>query len=1186
MIRAETFVKRLTQEKIISREFADGLLERLAQSSQTVPADLFAKRLVERGVITQAICDHILELLEHAEQAKKARKAKVEKKTPPTSSPFDEIEEEPGPSLTADDPFGPPSESESKNQIDESTVPAVFRSKRTKFKKTAANPWDSKLLLYGIAGIVIMFVLGITLFYAIYRRGAEEYLNAANAARDSGNYTEAIKEYEDYIKFFPNHTQINEATIRLSLSKMRLITDSKSDWSRALSIAKEEIAKIVLQPDYRPEAEPEFTAILPTIAENLANGAKSKKDAKLLAEAEEAMLLVQKHVPLSAQPVDRLHRIQVDIDFTKREIAKDERLVAVAKEVENLLQQPSQESNAVASAYEKTVALQTEYAGIEKDDRFLEILQNIARNENRGIRFESGEQYTAHSSPAADPGAEKVEAIKDYVILADRKAQTDSATRSERTLFVYANGTVFALRSTDGKILWKKTIGGSAWTVDNSPTVFPVSVAADNPAGSQEEAFLIDYRTWELLRMDAQTGNIRFHCRIGEPFRLMDIPSNRAISSIFLATYSGQCFQIDANSGKVLGVVRFPQTTNVAPLVDFENNRLIQIAHRTSLYLYPLQRNSGELLFDAAAKAESLYLGHLPGTIRTTPFFFGPYLLVARQSQPNDSELCIYELKKGGQSNENSENNNDAEKANGYSLSLVQTIPLQGKIDTPPLIDGKQLFLATDSGRVALFVLNDAPAASSASQPIQLIAETASTTTAATNTAPTTQRMWDSSRYLGLFDGHLWVSDNELTAFEVQQSRKRLVSIRKSDPMTPTIAPLRRIDDTVFRMFRYRGQNAVAVKALALADGKTLWETLLAVPCVQEPTYNAETKMLRCVTETGKLYEIPAEKTNSGLLVVDKPFANLGGERRGSPIRFLIPLANSMEAWIERDLLSKTIPIFDPLPNNPRQFRFIPMNEKMQADPIAFGTGLLVPLSNGKITLFDPQTGGMLADPFFVKLSPTDVSQWSTPLNVTGGTRPTFLILDQRQQTLYRVVAERNTGGTRKIKLSIVSQTSVSDLDRERDSNQIVQIGEIALIFSLKKGTAQEVQLDPTTLEMRLGKIHDFTAEIVWGPFHDDGFIFFATSEHRLHILSIKDGAISEQKKAVPDFSLIGRPFVSGNQSWFLSSGGALWTVNLDNVSDTNAPLRETGIPAVSGPIRFENRFCVPGKDGCLYFFE
>ena len=1108
MNRAEDLVRLLLRKKIISSELVEGLTQRIAQVPQGISADDFAKRLVEHKILTEALADSILKELDAASKPK----AKPAPTPPLDDNPFTAI--------------APGSEAKTSDEL--FVVPSVFASKQNKFKKGPANPWESKLLLYGGSGVFTLVLLGCLLYFAIYRRGADEYMQAADAARDSGNYTAAIQDYSEFIKLFPNHPDASPATIRLALSKMRIIVDSKNDWPNALTVAKEEIAKITMEPDYRAEAQPELTAMLPTIAENLAEKAKNEKSEKLILLAEEAILLVQKYVPQSSQPLDRLQKAQLNIDFTKRDIAKDARLTAVNGEISNTLK-----DGKITAAYELAANLLREYPVLGDDARYTQILKSISTAEVSVVKYVEKSIRGETDEPSASDDSVRA-------IFAARKAESSAATKTERTLFAYAAGSVFSLKSTDGAILWKKSIGESPTISGLLPTIISLPVSE-----TQEDALLIDYRTWELLRIDAKTGAVRFRFSVGEPFRLATFAENVPIQYVYLTTETGKLFRIDTNDGSSKGTLQFPQRMNVPPTVDMDGKRIFQVAYRTTLYVAPLSA-------DDEKSVESVFLGHLPGTVRVPPVLLGDYLIIIEQISPTDSRINVHKFATG--------ENQDADAS---PVKRIQTVSLKGLVETPPIVNQNRLFLATDIGGVYLYQSdNDTP-----ESPLKLVAE--STKTDGTETQATVDH--GQVRYLGLFDQNLWVSGNELSFYDIQPSRNRLLPIQVLDPLTRTVAIPRRIENTVFRTFRYRGFDAVVMKAISFPEGKTIWETQIADPAVTEPVLDSTEKELRLVSQTGKLYKIALPDASQGKpAVYDQPKADIAAEKRGQPIISLVPLTGGFEVWLEKSGSNKSILVHDSNPDNPRQFRFIPLSDEIRSRPIALGPGLLTPLANGQVRLFDPKSGYPLAEPFVGRLTPTGVADWSSPVRL--GTSQEFAILDRDSLTLHRIALIRESG-----KYAFKSLATVPGLLQRSDVVSL--IGETVLVFSTANGTVQEVPLSM----MLPGKTHELGSSITWGPFEVDELVL-AIAGKRLYILKHDStGSVSIRSTEIPTGSpIVGRPFLANDKVWIISSTGAI--CSCDPASGEITLEKETKIIPQTGPVILsDGRTIILGRDGCVY---
>ncbi len=1126
MDHAEELVALLLRNGNISKELAAGLRERITQVPQSIPANVFAERLIERGVIDRGIADAALqqiasekEKLLQSDPALKSPKKSSALPRPPVSLP----------EASSLEPLPPPVSSGIASKI--------------KVKKKSKNPWEGKLFLFGGSILILLLVLAVFLYAAIYRRSAGEFLNSINAAYDSGQYSEAVKGYDKFVESFPNHSAVTQARIRGSLSKMRLALESKSDWSKALAVAKEEIGKIVQNQDYRQEAQPELTAMLPSIAEGLGEEAKKNKDTALIASTEEALELVQKYVPLSTQPQDRLQKVQMNIDFAKREIAKDGRLISAMSEIQTLVPEGK-----IREAYDLVAEVLRDYPVLADDPRYIDLLRTISLGEKQAARWVA---EPLSPNTAADVSEER--SAQPVLLLANRIGGEEPAGRSTQTLFVYAEGAVFAVRSTDGTILWKKNIDGSSFSGNLAPTVLPLE-------GTQD-ALLIDHRNWELLRIDAGSGNIRFRVSIGEPFRL----TTAATHMPMLTTESGRLFVIDLNTGQTKGHIQFPQPCDVAPTSDMQNGQVLQIARHSTLYICK-EETPGK-----GPTVESVYLGHHSGTVRVSPFFFGTYFLVVAQSDPLNSTIQVYRFQNFG-SIQNSEPTEGAEKP-ASPLQLVQEIPVKGIVDTPPVVDRDRMFLASDLGGVYLFALDPS---SDPKAPIKLAGESSRKDMEGKLADADKPEEKGTIRFLGLFDQTLWVAGSELISFDIQQSRSRLVPRTVLDPLTKTLAPLRRVDNAIFRVFQYRGQNNVSIKGISIADGKTYWETQLADAVVAEPTFDPASQSFRAVTQSGKMYQTVVSSTQSSMQILDKPTAELGSEKRGQPVRLIVPLKNNFEAWIERTNASKSIPVYDPDPNNSRHFRFIPIDVDIQSDPIPLGPGLLTPLTNGLVQFFDPKSGFPLAvEPFAGTIVPGQKTEWSSPVQIDQLSENSlfdFLILDRGQSVLYRVGSIKDN---KKVNFRTVG--SLPNLIPRTET--VCCLGENIFVFSKTDGVIQEVSLS----NFSPGRTHDLGSRIVWGP-EPIGTpisqIVFATEDKKLHLLS-KESETVIRATDLPSAPILGKPLFDDSELILLSADGAIEKFNRTNGELIES--RESGIRPQTGAVFLGNNLLLTGRDGCLY---
>ena len=89
---------------------------------------------------------------------------------------------------------------------------------------------------------------------------------------------------------------------------MRLAIDGSSDWPRNLSTTNEVLEEIKSEEEFA-QARNELAALLPRLAEGLANAAREQLSESLVVQSREALDLVNKYVPGSLRPATQLHDI-------------------------------------------------------------------------------------------------------------------------------------------------------------------------------------------------------------------------------------------------------------------------------------------------------------------------------------------------------------------------------------------------------------------------------------------------------------------------------------------------------------------------------------------------------------------------------------------------------------------------------------------------------------------------------------------------------------------------------------------------------------------------------------------------------------------------------------------------------------------------------------------------------------
>jgi outer membrane protein assembly factor BamD (BamD/ComL family) len=84
------------------------------------------------------------------------------------------------------------------------------------------------------------------------RQAGDEALRLANEDYRNGSYSQAIYEYNQYLKRFSTHQGVSFARVNCGLAQLRQATPrGTSDWSAALQVAHNVLEEIASEPEFK-----------------------------------------------------------------------------------------------------------------------------------------------------------------------------------------------------------------------------------------------------------------------------------------------------------------------------------------------------------------------------------------------------------------------------------------------------------------------------------------------------------------------------------------------------------------------------------------------------------------------------------------------------------------------------------------------------------------------------------------------------------------------------------------------------------------------------------------------------------------------------------------------------------------------------------------------------------------------
>ncbi len=1186
-MNAEHLVELLAQKNLVSEDLVAGLRQRIVDSPQPIPAEAFAERLVQHGVLTPSLADALLRQLRRPDNkpipsAPTLPPAPASPSNSPTPSlPFlpltesESVRPQPTPLPNPVAPL-PPQRSAQTPAVDNKKAepqpiatkvePSVvkppkpehnpFFGPKDRFaqKKIAQNPWDSKLVLFGGSGLFVLFLLGFFFAGSLFQRSADVMFSNAEKAYDNGSYPQAIVEYTDFLTSFPNHSNASTAKIRRALARIRLNVDAKSDWSKTLDTARTELAAIDNEPDFYEETKSELAILLPKAAVALGNAASEKSSSLLADHAEATLVLIDKYLPKSLQPIDQLNEVRAKIERIRRGLIMQDKLADLEKKLEPTLKTGASTIQAFADCESQLDAFVKEFPEAQTDSKFVGILQSVSKNAFLAVEpIPQGDPKLGSATHEEEPEQTATKASL-LVSLTDRNYQKDAPNVGEQSVLAFAEGTVFALRAADGTVRWRKTIESA-----NRPDIgSELSFQAVPPTREllSSSVLLIDSRLWTLKLLDAESGKTVWNYRVGVPFRLSNIVAGAEHATAALATETGEIRILAFGKDVSVQGFQLPQPVDSQPMIDTEANVVYQFADRNTLYVLSLTDPT---------KNRSIYTAHRRGEIRTVPILFGTNLLtVMNNSGAMDSRNCTLKIW-------------DTTK----NFAPLSSIPIRGLVDSPPQIDGSFAALTSDLGETFLFELVDGKITKIAEG--SLGGETASRGTV---------------RYVALIGKTVWTADWQLMRFETQLAQSRLLPKDSVKQNITTLAPLRRLGRTLYHVYRNPVVGGVFVEAVSAENASVLWETEVSERIVLEPTI-VDGVATAC-TSSGKAYRLKLDELK-GQFVEPSP-TRLPRGTLNAPLAEILPLRDGFQAWIAEttslpeitaplvrpevvvpgngvknlpqtsssdSIKQRTIMVYDPTATDKTRFRTLLLPKLPASQPIALDGEMLVPLSDGQIALYNPKTLTPSALPFVASMAMGRQPIWVRPVALANSKE--FVIADNRPDEAGKVLFYR-------IALAADGEKKLTEkkkilLDRPLRSPMAtakIEGKEFAVLID-DKNTLQLINVE----EMKLGVSENLPGPCLWGPFSLGDSFVLATPNQLCFV------GPEGKRFEIPAPQPIGKPLLDGDNVYFNSSDGKFWSVNVK--SGKTEQSFETGVRASVGIVRDGKNFFCSGRDGAIF---
>ena len=968
------FIDHLEACSLINAKIAGKLREQVEKSSKKVPPKKLARLLVKKKLITRVQMEIVLENIQkHKSPAESSleilavesaeltpvesgelgtaesgeltpvessidlkplpedtpEKAKETKKAP-AAVPQTPRKPERDTPIDEDDPLGGSLEEQLETEdLSESALePATSGSKRKhKRKRYSANRWDSPLMLIGGGALLLMLIVAPGIWFFLNRETADKAFSNAKQDYFDGNYTQAVGKFTNFVDDFPSDDNVNEARIRIVLSKI-LVETSRKDWESALNIFRSQIPTIEQLENF-DLARDELASILPNIMQGFAELARDAKDTETARKNLELAKEAQKEVDNSAYlPTSRRKDVQPKLDEITGIMLSVERRLKIDKELAGAI--AAMQAEISKSNTSKAFSIRRQ---LLKD--YPELIKNSDLHQAVLAITEKDREQVAKINELPTPSTEDHPAKSPIKVVIASRSGNEVPGLENNVAFVKAAGAVYALRAATGDVLWRRYIGYES-------TVQPVKTSRE----AESDVIVVDSRRGEVARLKSANGEMVWRLPCPGTIFTPTIANGKVFISCGTRE-SGKLLVANLENGVVEAGAGFPMGLSSSVLVDDETGKIYQAGDHSNLFVL----NGADLSCEHV-----VYLGHGSGSIHVPPIEVLETVLVVENPAPNFALLHVL----------------GADPENDGKLREIMEPPIRltGNVLVPMIPFGRRVMVTTNRGAVDVFEVDTR----NASEPLKRVVS---------GIVPRS----DVAGSYPLFDqNQLWLGDTQLARYELQTSRGELARKWVKNKGDSYSGPMQRIGNVLINIRRRKGKDGITVSANSIAndanDGSSIWETELAVPPGGSVFVNRESKTLNIVSKNGNLFALGRDELQSP--VVSQPTVRIVSIDL-PVIDTSFELSAGRRAFFGSPAGSSGL-IYDPKANpNLKEITFPIGGDMPSATPAIFQDNIVLPTSSGSVYLIDPSTGSAAAHEFQPPISADQSIHWSQPA-VVGDT--------------------------------------------------------------------------------------------------------------------------------------------------------------------------------------------------------
>ena len=509
------------------------------------------------------------------------------------------------------------------------------------------------VLTLGI-GTIVLVMMSFALWFVIGRDASQKAFQLAQSELEQKRFTQAITQFEEFLKTYPDHQLTSAARHSLGLARIEQpIAGAAPAWDRGVA----EIEKFITE--HRrdktfAEVVPQVLELAERIAKGSAEAAGVQKKPELLKISATATRLLQQHSPLDKPPKQALAEIEAAVQKAEATIRKHDTFQKALAQIDQNLK-----ASQPFAAFDTRRKLLLKYPDLETDKALATRLQQAVDAERKLTVRKAVDQ--AAKTTETPP----VVAWPSLNLLRQTRTRADTLSAG-LSVFTVAQETCFAADSMTGVLQWRRVIG-----LDTPFPPLPVSLDVLG-------LLLFDTRVNELILVRQRDGGLIWRHPL--PAAATAAPLVHA-GQVFIPTRDGNLCQLDLVTGRMTSQLHFSQPLATSPLLIAKSDRLLVAGSRAVVYT---------LKYRPLECVAVTYTGHSPGAIQAPLMKMGEFLLTAENDRQDSALLRVWNTSVGDK-----------------PLTRLTSARIPGQVREPAMMRGKQLVVPSSPERLSAFTVSD-----------------------------------------------------------------------------------------------------------------------------------------------------------------------------------------------------------------------------------------------------------------------------------------------------------------------------------------------------------------------------------------------------------------------------------------------------------------------------------------------